>query len=303
MARSHGRPQTNFNPRPLAGATHRAKGPSSGAPDFNPRPLAGATADHFFSFTLDQFQSTPPCGGDFKPSISQCAGCYFNPRPLAGATARIGALAKQYLISIHAPLRGRLARTSISLRPLSFQSTPPCGGDPGPLKSTPKSSNFNPRPLAGATAGYMLSNDQIIFQSTPPCGGDASADLMGNTSSRFQSTPPCGGDVTVMESIKALLISIHAPLRGRPGTAGDRPLQDPFQSTPPCGGDLAEVVDIVEPCNFNPRPLAGATKGHTHFGCVFGISIHAPLRGRPTKHLTGALGLLFQSTPPCGGDR
>ena len=81
--------QQNFNPRPLAGATHRftrrddayvisIHAPLRGATNsaylsirdghnFNPRPLAGATC-HVFSRgpVRSAFQSTPPCGGDLS---------------------------------------------------------------------------------------------------------------------------------------------------------------------------------------------------------------------------------------------
>ena len=77
-------------------------------------------------------------------------------------------------------------------------------------------------------------------------------------------------------------------------------------------------------CNFNPRPLAGATRGRRRALLVRRISIHAPLRGRlpgvlsyrcpkdfNPRPLAGATAaydmtfqeLIFQSTPPCGGDR
>ena len=55
--------------------------------------------------------------------------------------------------------------------------------------------------------------------------------------------------------------------------------------------------------NFNPRPLAGATPAvHADVLCP-GISIHAPLRGRPPPGWAEALVIEFQSTPPCGGDQ
>ena len=53
-------------------------------------------------------------------------------------------------------------------------------------------------------------------------------------------------------------ISIHAPMRGRPGKIRELEVRDIFQSTPPCGGD-------------------GAGRFRYHFP---GISIHAPMRGR-----------------------
>ena len=99
-----------------------------------------------------------------------------------------------------------------------------------------------------------------------------------------------------------MLISIHAPLRGRP-----RPPRWVW-SYP----------------HFNPRPLAGATRRTECVAGIRPISIHAPLRGRharaTTQEMWGMISIhaplrgrrrcitipvtkkSFQSTPPCGGD-
>ena len=75
----------------------------------------------------------------------------FNPRPLAGATGDVAIVLVNGNISIHAPLRGRLAGALFLVAGIVFQSTPPCGGDgvAGFLWVVVR--NFNPRPLAGAT--------------------------------------------------------------------------------------------------------------------------------------------------------
>ena len=54
-----------------------------------------------------EFQSTPPCGGDGV--IGKIAGIQinFNPRPHAGATGQNLSRAQEAQISIHAPMRGR----------------------------------------------------------------------------------------------------------------------------------------------------------------------------------------------------
>ena len=122
--------EQNFNPRPLAGATHDGPllrlvhfisihAPLRGRPrehaarpaqttDFNPRPLAGATLSCLKLSIRSRFQSTPPCGGDQLPYIT------------------IG---------------------SVTI----FQSTPPCGGDHHDGQGGKAAQDFNPRPLAGAT--------------------------------------------------------------------------------------------------------------------------------------------------------
>ena len=96
----------------------------------------------------------------------------------------------------------------------------------------------------------------------------------------FQSTPPCGGDGGGSMAKLITLISIHAPLRGRPD----------------CHGRQRDLD------YFNPRPLAGATLQDYDLPGWHGISIHAPLRGRRRSHFIMQLYPQFQSTPPCGGD-
>ena len=55
-------------------------------PHFNPRPLAGATGSPDVLSGGQEFQSTPPCGGDWASRSRQGDDPDFNPRPLAGAT-------------------------------------------------------------------------------------------------------------------------------------------------------------------------------------------------------------------------
>ena len=54
--------------------------------------------------------------------------------------------------------------------------------------------------------------------------------------------------------------------------------------------------------DFNPRPLAGATSRVCGNGADRVISIHAPLRGRRDYFCKICQMVIFQSTPPCGGD-
>ena len=161
---------------------------------------------------------------------------------------------------------------------------------------------FNPRPLAGATVKIYARDWSRRFQSTPPCGGDPKTIAISTEYPRFQSTPPCGGDRNPPDNPHRqpdfnprplagatchkyqhdnyTIISIHAPLRGRPTAVSSRGLSWSFQSTPPCGGDGMAVYRNGRDKDFNPRPLAGATNLIQEM--------------KPTQQ--------FQSTPPCGGD-
>ena len=57
-----------------------------------------------------EFQSTPPYGGDDSVPRSSRADWDFNPRPHTGATSRLFLSVVVVIISIHAPIRGRLLK-------------------------------------------------------------------------------------------------------------------------------------------------------------------------------------------------
>ena len=128
----------------------------------------------------------------------------------------------------------------------------------------------------------------------PPHGSAGSA--------RFQSTPPCGGDKDQL----GYLVNIVK-----------------FQSTPPCGGDKVNNVSHATAATFQSTPPCGGDNSQRCCLWIQSISIHAPMRGRrgkprrnhhtpdfnPRPHagatnviFDGVPVLLFQSTPPCGGD-
>ena len=122
----------DFNPRPLAGATHHnVVRPFLDYISIH-APLRGRPWTTPTRTIRDGFQSTPPCGGDHARFTYTLPNAYFNPRPLAGATLNscksrrgrgdfnprplagaTGGLQLQLsikAISIHAPLRGRHTR-------------------------------------------------------------------------------------------------------------------------------------------------------------------------------------------------
>ena len=77
---------------------------------------------------------------------------------------------------------------------MSFQSTPPCGGDKAIKAIKIQKKNFNPRPLAGATVlGGVFVADVGISIHAPLRGRHDTAEPFMYLI-QFQSTPPCGGD-------------------------------------------------------------------------------------------------------------
>ena len=163
-------------------------------------------------------------------------------------------------ISIHAPLRGRLATSIARIKTLKFQSTPPCGGD----QRFPVWPSWWER-----------------FQSTPPCGGDSMSDVEFQQEMISIHAPLRGRQQQYVPGSDVTFISIHAPLRGR----------------------LSSTLSWTS----NPRisihaPLRGRLARTAH-GQNRKISIHAPLRGRHPGVAYNAVTHVFQSTPPCGGDK
>ena len=165
----------------------------------------------------------------------------------------------------------------------------------------------------------------MLFQSTPPCGGDLGAWLETLREVISIHAPLRGRRYDSEGHVVAVRISIHAPLRGRQDLP-DPGLSDFFISihAPLRGRPYSRAHHQLRP-DFNPRPLAGATscraslivfmmisihaplrgrRSNIHRRLlVFPISIHAPLRGRPKINKYKTMDKIFQSTPPCGGDK
>ena len=118
-----------FNPRPLAGATKQAfeemfevyisiHAPLRGRQFLAivkvglgfisiHAPLRGRPGSAGAAKTSEQFQSTPPCGGDFKGHRQHRVRGISIHAPLRGRPDGKGRDFRGYRISIHAPLRGR----------------------------------------------------------------------------------------------------------------------------------------------------------------------------------------------------
>ncbi len=142
--------------------------------------------------------------------------------------------------------------------------------------------DFNPRPLAGATSVSLSASICVAISIHAPLRGRHCFIWQRQVFKVFQSTPPCGGDPT--------------------GAAGGPPYHN-FNPRPLAGATVFSRGPGFVYVYFNPRPLAGATKSYNSVADLATISIHAPLRGRPSGRCKQFGIKLFQSTPPCGGDR
>ena len=85
------------------------EGEQKNATNFNPRPLAGATTSFQVARAVVPFQSTPPCGGDRLDQIRHLGPVDFNPRPLAGATIVVAIVEGEILYFNPRPLAGATA--------------------------------------------------------------------------------------------------------------------------------------------------------------------------------------------------
>ena len=71
---------------------------------------------------------------------------------------------------------------------------------------------------------------------------------------------------------------------------------------PPCGGRPCWDAVIRSVSEFQSTPPYGSDHCRFFYFFVCSISIHAPIRGRLSAVFLNATMLIFQSTPPCGGD-
>ncbi len=228
------------------------------------------------------FQFTPPYGGDPAAPAAPEGTCPFQFTPPYGGDSR-----------------GRGWRSVL----WRFQFTPPYGGDRQNPHHTPNTTGFNSRPRMGATLlvedggscfdvsihapvwgrpeqNWSVVNGVRMFQFTPPYGGDHQKIRPFPAQKRFNSRPRMGATTFRYEWIWEKIVSIHAPVWGRP--ARRRMVGDTrgFQFTPPYGGDTIPSAGSRATTCFNSRPRMGATRARRTASGSVGVSIHAPVWGR-----------------------
>ena len=119
----------------------------------------------------------------------------FNPRPREGATREKRSTTIPLLVSIHAPVKGRLIRHYVAIHPMTVSIHAPVKGRLRLDLNPPKNDCcFNPRPREGATAyGEPTEAAQAVSIHAPVKGRPL-----------HEST-----DLSSAE------VSIHAPVKGR----------------------------------------------------------------------------------------
>ena len=120
------------------------------------------------------------------------------------------------------------------------------------------------------------------FNPRPPRGGRRASPPRPRPSPRFQSAPPARGATSMRQALdKIIEVSIRAPRAG--GDAGlqlDAEDQGVSIRAPRAGGDYADIIRVLYPACFNPRPPRG---------------------GRPNARIDVHFLNLFQSAPPARG--
>ena len=168
-------------------------------------------------------------------------------------------------------------QTPISIHALRKES------DPGTLRLTKRSKNFNPHSPCGERQEILSSTFEMDeFQSTLPLRG-ATLDLTLASAGVDISihTPLAGSDRPYTSSPKySLLFQSTLPLRGatRFGEEGRAERQISIH-TPLAGSDLAWRAENHRRNISIHTPLAGSDSGQHDLGAVHQISIHTPLAG------------------------
>ena len=169
--------------------------------------------------TREHFNPRAPCGARRQPLPLMPLMYYFNPRAPCGARRQRGQL------DYHGrgfqptrPLRGATIKEIGDRAAKAFQPTRPLRGATGGCQPGKNHSTISTHaPLAGRDehrVDYLVR--QLNFNPRAPCGARPSGPRSHRIMVEFQPTRPLRGATFFFRvSLKAALISTHAPLAGR----------------------------------------------------------------------------------------
>ena len=162
----------SFNPRPREGATHAPENENRQGPVSIHAPVKGRLTPSISKRLWKSFNPRPREGATYRYAHHFPRHDCFNPRPREGATYRYYLSLGLNLVSIHAPVKGRLKRKNFLLCRICFNPRPREGATKAhgwsnrwtevsihaPVKGRPIRhrcesicKSFNPRPREGAT--------------------------------------------------------------------------------------------------------------------------------------------------------
>ena len=165
-------------------------------------------------------------------------------------------------------------QTPISIHALRKES------DPGTLRLTKRSKNFNPHSPCGERhmPPFHIGVAEL-FQSTLPLRGATSPTRWNPRQSNFNPHSPCGERLHRPYRGRRQPISIHTPLAGSDVTDSLEPSPVQFQSTLPLRGATTPALQRPPATYFNP---------------------HSPCGERPNAPLTVGTQTYFNPHSPCG---
>ena len=141
------------------------------------------------------FQSTPQWRGDCFAASHTASVSSFNPRPSEGATQRVFPRGGIPLVSIHAPVKGRLASHSGPFKAEGVSIHAPVKGRPAySIITAPLPPVSIHAPVKGRHVSPSKDTSTSRFQSTPQWRGDQNPVSRCPAPLGFQSTPQWRGD-------------------------------------------------------------------------------------------------------------
>ncbi len=180
-------------------------------------PMRGATwSKPSRTSLMNVFQSTRPCGARQEAvALSVGRGHVSIHAPMRGATVHLVAGQCVQYVSIHAPMRGA-TKTSVETLKVSpgFNPRAHAGRDIVMRRSLLHSMSFNPRAHAGRDVNLVQIFLQLRFQSTRPCGARPSNIIFPSVPNCFNPRAHAGRDANEYNMPSAVMVSIHAPMRG-----------------------------------------------------------------------------------------
>ena len=191
-------------------------------------------------------------------------------------------------------------QTPISIHALRKES------DPGTLRLTKRSKNFNPHSPCGERRHQHLQRARTQdFNPHSPCGERPPPWPSRHAPYDFNPHSPCGERRGLQDAFGFVHgISIHTPL------AGSDQLRLALHSlwgrisihTPLAGSDVMLENAFQTPSDFNPHsPCGERLRGESVETADFGISIHTPLAGSDTiGRNTAWMTSYFNPHSPCG---
>ena len=140
-----------FNPRPHAGATIKSAKSSFSVLISIHAPSRGRLLDKWDCTACLRFQPTPPHGGDSLSKPVKSTGLQFQSTPPHGGDFVVVFSGVGFLISIHAPSRGRHPKLAHKGTPVKISIHAPIRGRLPSSWPENRWQDFNPRPHTGAT--------------------------------------------------------------------------------------------------------------------------------------------------------